>query len=193
MSMFNDISWGSEDNERECTANVTLLTLFAKRFPPGRWSFFGPRSKKKWYPFYIDRPRGERDSVPELMMIKFRESGHPVFRVTRPLSRGTFKSKGDGKLSTHFCADGATTIISVSQLGIYGAVSDLCDECKSCHVRTRRAALAGQSDPLFESARLFFTTTTPLTEVSRTRKFIAKVQRTSGKALTTIPVDQNLY
>ena len=49
--------------------------------------------KKKWYTTYIDRPRGERDRVAELMMIKFRESGHPVIRVTSPLSRGTLKSK----------------------------------------------------------------------------------------------------
>ena len=45
----------------------------------------------------------------ELMMIKFRESGHPVFRATSPLSRGTLKSKGGGKLSIHFSADGDTT------------------------------------------------------------------------------------
>ena len=31
MSMFNDIIWGSEDNERECLANATLVTLFAKK------------------------------------------------------------------------------------------------------------------------------------------------------------------
>ena len=39
---------------------------------------------------------------------KFGESGHPVFRATRPLSRGTLKSKGGWKLSIHFCADGDT-------------------------------------------------------------------------------------
>ena len=42
------------------------------------------------------------------MMIKFRECGHPVFRATTPLSRGTLKSNGGGKLSIHFCADGDT-------------------------------------------------------------------------------------
>ena len=83
------------------------------------------------------------------------ESKHPVFRSTSPLSRGVFKSKGGGKLSIHFCADEGTietvfrTIISVNQLSIYGAVSDLCDEYKSCHVRTGRLVLVGQSDPLF--------------------------------------------
>ena len=72
------------------------------------------------------------------MMIKFGESEHPVFRATSPLSRGTLKSKGGGKLSIHFCAVGDTietvfrTIISVDQISIYGAVSDLCDEFRAC-------------------------------------------------------------
>ena len=67
-------------------------------------------------------------------MIKFTENGHTVFRATSPLSRGTLKSKGGGKLSIHICADGDTvetvfrTIISVNHLSIYGAVSDLCEE-----------------------------------------------------------------
>ena len=38
--------------------------------------------------------QGEWDKVAELMMIKFGESGHPVFRATSPSSRGTLKSKG---------------------------------------------------------------------------------------------------
>ena len=105
------------------------------------------------------------------MMIKFRESGHPVFRATSPLSRGTLKSKGGGKLSIHFCADGDTietvfrTMISVNQLSIYGAVSDLCEKYSACQARTVRPVLAGQSDPLFEPARLLMTTPTPSTEV----------------------------
>ena len=86
MSMFNDIIWGSTDNERECIANATLVTLFAKRFPAERWSFLGPGSETKWFSTYIDEPRGEWDRVAELMMIKFNESGHPVFRATSPLS-----------------------------------------------------------------------------------------------------------
>ena len=66
-----------------------------------------------------------------MMMIKFRESAHPVFRATSPLSRGTLRSKGGGKLSIHFCADGVTietvvrTIISVNQL-ISAEQSQIC-------------------------------------------------------------------
>ena len=41
------------------------------------------------------------------------------------------------------------TIISANQLSICGAVSNLCEECKTFHVRTGRLVLAGQSDPLF--------------------------------------------
>ena len=43
-----------------------------------------------------------------MMMIKFGESGHTVFRATSPFSRGTLKSKRGGQLSIHFCADEGT-------------------------------------------------------------------------------------
>ena len=59
---------------------------------------FIPRTEKKWYSTYDSKPQGEWDRVAELMMIKFGESGHPVFRATSPLSRGTLKSKGGGKI-----------------------------------------------------------------------------------------------
>ena len=120
----------------------------------------GPGSEKKWYSTHEYKPQGEWDRVAELMMIKFSESGHPVFRATSPLCRGTLKSKGGGKLSIHLCADEGTietvfrTIISVNQLSIHGAVSDLCEEYKACHVRTGRPVVAEQSDPHFEIARL---------------------------------------
>ena len=48
MSMFNDIIWGIKDNEQECIANATLVSVFAKRFPAGHWSFLGPGSETKW-------------------------------------------------------------------------------------------------------------------------------------------------
>ena len=40
MSMFNDMSWGSEGNEQECDANVN-----ARRFPPGTWSFLAKQER----------------------------------------------------------------------------------------------------------------------------------------------------
>ena len=32
MSMLNDISWGSKDNEKECESSAQLVSLYAKRF-----------------------------------------------------------------------------------------------------------------------------------------------------------------
>ena len=108
MSMFNDTSWGSKDNEQECELSAQLVSIYARKFPAGRWSFLGPGSEKKWYSTHESKLQGEWDRVAELMMITFSESGHPVFRSTSPLSRGTLKSKGGGKFSIHFCADGDT-------------------------------------------------------------------------------------
>ena len=113
-------------------------------------------------------------------MIDFRESGHPVFRATSPLSRGTLKSKGGGKLSKHFYADGDTietvfrTTFSVNQLSIYGAVSDVWEEHGTCQTRTERPVLAGQSDPLLEPARLLMITPTPSIEVPAQGKLLQK-------------------
>ena len=98
----------------------------------------------------------------------FGVSGHPVFRATSPLSRGTVKSKGGGKLCIHVCADGETietvfrTVICVRQLSIYRAVSDLCDEKSSC--QTGRLVVAEHSHPHFAPAVLLVTTPTPSTD-----------------------------
>ena len=178
--MFNDIIWRIKDNEQECIANATLVSLFAKRSPAGHWSFLGPGSETMWYSTDNERPQGEWDRVAELMMIKFGESGHPVFRATSPLSRGKLKSKGGEKLSMRFCADGDTietffrTIISVNRLSIYGAVSDACEEYSTCQTRTVRPVLAGQSDPLFEPANLLITTPRPSIEILAQENLLQK-------------------
>ena len=119
-------------------------------------------------------------------MIKFGESGHRVFRATGPLSRRVLKSKGGGKLSIHYCADGDTietvfrTIISVNQLSIYGAVSDLCEEYGSCRTRTGRPVVAEQSDPHFAPADLLGTTTPPI-EIPAQENLLQKHKERVGK------------
>ena len=159
------------------------MSLFAKRSSAGRWSFLEPGSETKWYSTYNERPQGE----------------HPVFRAKSPLSRGTLKSKGGGKLSIHFCADGDTietvllSFISVNQLIIYGPVSDVCEEYSTCQTSTGRPVLAEQSDPLFAPANLLMTTPTPSIEIPAQEKIIAEVQGTSGKASTTRSIDKDVY
>ena len=58
MSMFNDISCGTKDNEQKCLANAQLVSLNARKFGKGQWSFIGPGSEKKWYSMKEDSPRG---------------------------------------------------------------------------------------------------------------------------------------
>ena len=47
LSMFNDISWGSQENKQECESSAQLVSIYAKIFSPGRWSFLGPGSEKE--------------------------------------------------------------------------------------------------------------------------------------------------
>ena len=62
MSMFNDISCGSRDNEKECMSNANLVSQYLKRFGKGQRSFIGPGSEKKWYSISEDSPQGEWDN-----------------------------------------------------------------------------------------------------------------------------------
>ena len=98
------------------------------------------------------------------------------------MSRGTLKSRGGGKLSIHFCADEGTiatffrTNVSVNQLSLYGAATDLCDECKTRHVRTVSLVLAGQSDPLFAPTSSLMKTPTPSTDDPAQEELLQKYQ-----------------
>ena len=151
VSMFNDISFGTRDNVQECLANARLVSLYARRFGKGQWSFIGPGSEKKWYSIKEDSPQGIWDNIAEKMLVEFAESGCPIFRATTPSSRGQLKSKGHGKLSIHYAADLETietvflVIVSANQLSLYGAVAEICEEYESFHERTRRPVVMGQS------------------------------------------------
>ena len=134
MSMFNDISCDRKGNTNECLANAGVVKVFARKFGVGQWSFIRPGSEKKWYSEEENSPQGAWDHIAEEMPLEFAESGHPIFRAATPLSRGILKSKGHGKLSTHFTAFYPTMetvfriIISANQLSIYGAVATFCEE-----------------------------------------------------------------
>ena len=104
MSMFNDISCGTKDNEQECLAHARVVSLVARKFGTGHWLFIGPSSEKKWYSMKEDSPQGIWDKMAEKMLIEFAESGCPTFRATTPSSRSILISKGHGKLSIHFAA-----------------------------------------------------------------------------------------
>ena len=157
MSMFNDISCGTKDNEEECLAHSKVVSLYARKFGTGQWSFIGPGSGKTWYSMEEDSPQGIWDNIAEKMLLEFAESGCPIFRATTPLSRGKLKSKGHGKLSSHFGATQETIetifriIVSANQLSLYGAVANMCEEFESHQDRSGQPdVLMGQSIVLSE-------------------------------------------
>ena len=133
------------DNEEECLANARLVSLYARKFGKGQWSFIGPGSEKKWYSMKEDSPQGIWDNLAEKMLLEFAQSGCPIFRATTPLSRGQLKSKEHGKLSIHFAAVQETIetifriIVSANQLSLFGAVAEMCEEYETLHDRSWRA------------------------------------------------------
>ena len=140
MSMFNDISCDNKGNEEECLANAKVVSILAKKFGIGQWSFIGPGSEKKWHSMEENSPQGIWDHIAEKMLLEFAESGCPIFRATTPW--GKLKSKGHKKLSIRFAADQETieTIFRIigfaNQLSLYGAVANMCEECESFHDRS---------------------------------------------------------
>ena len=112
MSMYNDIDWTKKDNRDTCYPNSSRVSEYAFRFPAGDRTFLDisrlaeMRKSGIWTLSY--KPDGEWNRTAEVMMLQFAESGHLVFRGTRPLSRGTLKSKGGGKTCIHNNAEPQT-------------------------------------------------------------------------------------
>ena len=152
MSMFNDMRFGSKDNEKKCLANAKLVSLFTKRCGKGQWSFIGLGSEKKWYCISEDSSQGVWDNMAERMLLELAESGCPIFRAASPLSSGRLRSKGHGKLSIHYAADLKTIeiifriLVSANQLSLYGAIAEICEECETFHARTDRSVVMVQSN-----------------------------------------------
>ena len=101
----------------------------------------------EWYSALECKPQGEWDRVAELMMLKFGESKHPVFRSTSPLSRGVLKSKGGGKLSIHFCADEGTMKLFLAHLFLF--ISSVFTEQSQICVTNANPAMSEQGDLLW--------------------------------------------
>ena len=155
--------------------NVLLmphLSVFAKRFPAGHWSFLGPGSETKWYSTYKGKTTSRMGQSRWIDDDQIQWKRTPSFPSHESIvSRNAQKAKEVEILSLHFCADEDTsetvfrTNISVNQLSIHGAVSDVCEEYSTCQTRTGRPVLTGQSDPLFAPANLLTVTPRPSIEI----------------------------
>ena len=142
MSMFNDISCGTKDNQKECVANV--VSLHAKRFGTGQWSFIGPGSEKKWHPMEEDSPQGIWDNIAEKML---------RFSVLRPHCPEVNSEAKDMK-NSRFTLQPLRQqlklffriIVSANQLSLSGAVAEMCEELETLHDRSGRPdKVMGQS------------------------------------------------
>ena len=81
-----------KSKEEECLANARVVQVLEIKFGVGQWSFIGPGSEKKWYSAEQNNPQGAWDHIADEMLLKFAESGHPIFRATTPVSRCKRKS-----------------------------------------------------------------------------------------------------
>ena len=101
MSLYNEIVQRNGKNKSLCSENSALAWEYARTFPKGHWSFSDQDVEKNGMEL-THKPDGAWNHVAEIMMLNFRESGHPVFRGSRAVNRGTLKSKGGGTLSIHW-------------------------------------------------------------------------------------------
>ena len=184
------ISYGEVKTMKRNVLLIPNLCLYSQKdFKKGRWSFLGPGLETKWYSICNERLVGEWDKVAELMMIKFGESGHPVFRATSRLSRGTLKSKGGGKLSIHFCADGDTIETVFSHNCFCKSAQYSTEQSQICvkntvAVEQEQGDLCWQSNLIhfFAPADLLMTTPTPSIEILAQQNLYCKSTENEWKS-----------
>ena len=152
MSKSNDIYCGSRDNEKECLANAKLVSLYAKRFGKGQWSFIGPGSEKKWYCISEDSPQGVWDNMAERMLLKFAERGCPIFRATRSIVQRSIQKQRTWKtVDTLLCRFGndwdyfSHYCFWKPAQSLRRAVTEMCEEYETFHDRTGQLVVIGQS------------------------------------------------
>ena len=83
--MFNYMEWRKKGNSDVCVSNAREVSDYAKKFPRGHWSFFGPGDEEKWYGTCDYKAEGKRDQQANQMIDACAQSGHPVFRGTSAL------------------------------------------------------------------------------------------------------------
>ena len=104
MSMFNDISWGCKDNEKECESSAQLVSLYAKRFSPGQWSFLGPGSEKKWYSTHEYNPQVEWDRVAEQDDVNICRKQTPNLQIHKSImQRSAQEQRWEKNVNTLLC------------------------------------------------------------------------------------------
>ena len=196
VSMYNDIIWWNNDNEQECIANATLVSLFAKKNFQQDVDHSSDLDQKKVV-FYLQRKTTRRmgqsrradddqinaekadtqSSEPQVHCLEERLKAKEVENYL-------FTSVPIGtKLRLYF------EQLFLWMSSVSTEQSQMCEEYGSCQTRTGRPVLAGQSDPLFEPANLLLMTPRFSTEIPAQENWVQKykerMERLSQKDLLT--------
>ena len=195
MSMFNGIIWGSEDNERECIANATLVTLFAKKIStrtlviPRTWI-------RKEVVFYLQTTRrmGQTRWIDDDQVQSERTPSFPSHESIVP--RNAHKQRRWTIMNTLLCRWGYDWNFFAHN---YFCLSVQCLRRRFVWWIQNLSSKNG-GDPCWQdnltivrAIRFIDSDTWTFDWDSCTRKSIAEVQGTSGKALTTRSIDKELY
>ena len=152
MSMLNDISCGSKDNEKECLANAKLVSLYVKRFGKGQWSFIGPCSEKMWYCISEDTAHKEYGTIwrkrccwssqkVDVQFSALRAHCPEVDSKAKDMENCLYTMQPIWKRLKHIFR----IIVSANQLSLYGAIAEICEEYETLHEKTGRLVVMGQS------------------------------------------------
>ena len=89
---------------KKCQANSKLVSLYARRFRKGHWSFIGVGSDKKWYCIIEDSPQGVWDNMAGGMLLEFAENICPICRATSPFFQRSTQKQGTWKIVDTLCS-----------------------------------------------------------------------------------------
>ena len=117
MSMFNDISCGSKDNEKGCLANAKLVSLNARRIGKGQWSLKGGTNFPRYEPIVQRSTQKQGHGKLSIHYAADLETVETILRI----------------------------FVSANQLSLHGAVAEICEEYEFLHERTERPVVMGQS------------------------------------------------
>ena len=185
MSMFNDIIWGIKDNEQECIANATLVSVFAKRFQQDVRPSSDLDQKRSGIFFLTDHKENETES-PNWWWSNSEKADtqHYKPRVHCPEERSKAKEVENYQYTLcrwrydwNFFAQSFLSISSVSR-----------KQSQNCFKSTV-AVEQEQVDLLWQSNLINFSH--PRLRFSHTP--IAEAPITSGKACTTMSSDKDLF
>ena len=157
MSMFNDISCDSKGNEEECLANAKVVPIFARKFGIGQWSFMvqGPRRSGILWKGIGHKESGTKWRTECCWNLQKADIPFSVQQLHCPGVSSKAKDTENCRFTIVPIRQQLRLffriIVSVNQLSLYGAVANMCEECKSFHDRSGQPdVVMGQSVVLSE-------------------------------------------